>query len=47
MQRVNETYACETPTLLNKLLKAELGFPGLVYADVSGQKTVSFSSLSS
>ncbi|KAE9397359.1 glycoside hydrolase [Gymnopus androsaceus JB14] len=39
MNRLNETYACETATLLNKMLKSEMGFPGLVYADVSAQRT--------
>lgn len=39
MNRVNETYACENNALLTGLLKAELGFLGLVYADVGGQRT--------
>ncbi|KAI0478978.1 glycoside hydrolase superfamily [Xylariaceae sp. FL0804] len=39
MNRVNGTYSCESQDLLAKYLKAELGFPGYVSADVSGQKT--------
>ncbi len=38
MNRVNETYACENNALLTGLLKEELGFPGLVYADAGAQK---------
>ncbi|KAK8157856.1 putative beta-glucosidase D [Phyllosticta citrichinensis] len=40
LNRVNETYACESQDLLGGLLKEELGFPGLVLGDVGGQKTV-------
>lgn len=39
MNRVNGTYSCESQDLLAKYLKVELGFPGLVNADVSAQKT--------
>ncbi|KAL4922019.1 glycoside hydrolase superfamily [Aspergillus aurantiobrunneus] len=39
MNRVNGTYACEHESSLTGMLKAELGFPGLVLADVGGQKT--------
>ncbi|KAL1638696.1 hypothetical protein SLS58_008728 [Diplodia intermedia] len=39
MNRVNGTYSCESQELLAYYLKTELGFPGLVYADVGGQKT--------
>lgn len=42
MNRVNETYACENNALLTGLLKAELGFLGLVYADVGGQRVFFF-----
>jgi beta-glucosidase len=37
MNRVNESYACENAQLLNKYLKTEIGFPGIVIADVSGK----------
>ncbi|GLA04723.1 hypothetical protein AnigIFM60653_004782 [Aspergillus niger] len=39
MNRVNGTYACEHPNLLNNLLKTELAFPGFVTPDTSGQHT--------
>ncbi|PYH73536.1 beta-glucosidase [Aspergillus vadensis CBS 113365] len=39
MNRVNGTYACETPNLLNNILKTELAFPGFVTPDTSGQHT--------
>lgn len=39
MNRVNGTYACENQDILAKYLKVELGFPGIVHADVGGQKT--------
>ncbi|OJD29404.1 beta-glucosidase d [Diplodia corticola] len=39
MNRVNGTFSCENQELLAYYLKTELGFPGLVYADVGGQKT--------
>lgn len=39
MNMVNGTYACENQDILAKYLKAELGFPGIVHADVGGQKT--------
>ncbi|KAL3477746.1 glycoside hydrolase superfamily [Aspergillus californicus] len=39
MNQVNGTYACEAENSLTGMLKAELGFPGLVLADVGGQKT--------
>ncbi|KII94877.1 glycoside hydrolase family 3 protein [Plicaturopsis crispa FD-325 SS-3] len=39
MSQVNSSYSCESSLLLNELLKTELGFPGMVYPDVSGQHT--------
>ncbi|KAF9875440.1 hypothetical protein CkaCkLH20_07260 [Colletotrichum karsti] len=39
MNKVNGTYSCESQSLLAKYLKVELGFPGIVHADVSAQKT--------
>lgn len=39
MPMVNGTYSCENQDLVAGYLKSELGFPGLVYPDVSGQKT--------
>ncbi|KAG4421590.1 hypothetical protein IFR04_005317 [Cadophora malorum] len=39
MTKVNGTLSCENEGLLQSLLKTELGFPGLVYADVGGQST--------
>ncbi|KAJ0118882.1 beta-glucosidase d [Diaporthe amygdali] len=39
MNKVNGTYSCESQDLLAKYLKTELGFPGIVHADVSAQKT--------
>ncbi|KAK0647571.1 putative beta-glucosidase D [Lasiodiplodia hormozganensis] len=39
MNRVNGTFSCENQELLAYYLKTELGFPGLVYGDVGGQKT--------
>lgn len=39
MNRVNSTYACESQDLLGKYLKVELGFPGIVHADVGAQRT--------
>ncbi|KZL68287.1 beta-glucosidase D, partial [Colletotrichum tofieldiae] len=39
MNKVNGTYSCESQDLLAKYLKVELGFPGLVSADVSAQQT--------
>lgn len=39
MTLVNNTASCENSDLLNGLLKTELGFPGMVYPDVNGQKT--------
>ncbi|PSK43996.1 Beta-glucosidase 1 [Elsinoe australis] len=38
MTEVNNTVSCENQSLLMDLLKTELGFPGLVYPDVNGQK---------
>jgi beta-glucosidase len=40
MNRVNGTYACESQGLLGDILKVELGFPGIVHADASAQKSV-------
>lgn len=39
MNRVNGTFSCESEDLLSGYLKTELGFPGLVFGDVGGQKT--------
>jgi beta-glucosidase len=39
MTKVNGTLSCENEDLLQTLLKTELGFPGLVFADVDGQST--------
>ncbi|KAL4795290.1 glycosyl hydrolase family 3 N terminal domain-containing protein [Aspergillus venezuelensis] len=39
MNRVNQTFACENPELINKVLKTELAFPGFVTPDTSGQHT--------
>jgi beta-glucosidase len=39
MNKVNWTYSCESQDLLARYLKVELGFPGIVHADVSAQKT--------
>ena len=39
MNRVNGSQSCENSELLNKFLKTELGFPGLVYPDQGGQTT--------
>ncbi|KAH9892098.1 glycoside hydrolase superfamily [Xylariomycetidae sp. FL2044] len=39
MNRVNGEYSCESQDLLGKYLKVELGFPGIVHADVGGQHT--------
>jgi len=39
MTKVNGTLSCENEDLLQSLLKTELGFPGLVFADVNGQST--------
>lgn len=39
MTKVNGTLSCENESLIQKLLKTELGFPGLVYPDVNGQAT--------
>lgn len=39
MTKVNGTLSCENADLLQKYLKTELGFPGLVFPDVDGQST--------
>ncbi|KAF6834861.1 beta-glucosidase d [Colletotrichum musicola] len=39
MNKVNGTYSCENQDLLAKYLKVELGFPGIVHADVGAQQT--------
>ncbi|RDW91027.1 beta-glucosidase D [Coleophoma crateriformis] len=39
MNKVNGTASCENDDLLMGLLKTELGFPGMVVPDVSGQST--------
>ncbi|KAH8878932.1 beta-glucosidase D [Thozetella sp. PMI_491] len=39
MNAVNGTYSCENKPLLTGLLKGELGFPGFVVPDISGQRT--------
>lgn len=39
MTKVNGTLSCENEPLLQHYLKKELGFPGLVFADVGAQRT--------
>jgi beta-glucosidase len=39
MNKVNGTLSCENSAILQKLLKTELAFPGMVYPDVNGQST--------
>ncbi|EKD17082.1 beta-glucosidase D [Drepanopeziza brunnea f. sp. 'multigermtubi' MB_m1] len=39
MNSVNGSHACENQVLLGKYLKVELGMPGIVHADVGGQRT--------
>lgn len=39
MNRVNDTLSCENNNLLSNVLKTEIGFPGLVFPDVSSQET--------
>lgn len=39
MNRVNDTLSCENENLLSNILKTEMGFPGLVFPDVSSQNT--------
>lgn len=39
MTKVNGTLSCENENLIMNLLKTELGFPGMVLPDVSGQST--------
>ncbi|TVY49746.1 putative beta-glucosidase D [Lachnellula occidentalis] len=39
MSRVNGSAACENSPLLNKILKTELGFAGVVFPDAGGQLT--------
>ncbi|KAI9737546.1 MAG: hypothetical protein M1834_009701 [Cirrosporium novae-zelandiae] len=39
MTKVNGTDSCENNDLLNSILKTELGFPGMVYADFNAQKS--------
>lgn len=39
MTAVNGSYSCESWPLLTGLLKAELGFPGFVVPDITGQRT--------
>ncbi|ODV93516.1 hypothetical protein PACTADRAFT_5293 [Pachysolen tannophilus NRRL Y-2460] len=43
--RVNNSYACENPALLNGLLKDELGFQGFVMSDWGAQHTGVYSCL--
>jgi beta-glucosidase len=38
MTRVNNTLSCESSSLLMKLLKTELGFPGFVFPDINAQQ---------
>lgn len=39
MARINDTLSCENNKLLSGILKSEMGFPGLVFPDVSSQTT--------
>ncbi|KAJ5646412.1 beta-glucosidase D [Penicillium lividum] len=39
MSKVNGSQACESSYLINKVLKKELGFPGMVFPDASAQIT--------
>ncbi|KAF7515323.1 hypothetical protein PCG10_003392 [Penicillium crustosum] len=39
MNRINGTLSCENEVALSKLLKSELGFPGVVVPDVGSQET--------
>ncbi|TVY17599.1 putative beta-glucosidase D [Lachnellula arida] len=39
MTRVNGSQACENSALLNKILKTDLGFPGMVFPDADAQIT--------
>lgn len=39
MNKVNSSASCESESLLQYYLKTEIGFPGYVNADVSGQST--------
>ncbi|KAJ5770371.1 uncharacterized protein N7511_002422 [Penicillium nucicola] len=43
--KVNETWACESDAILNKLMKTELGFPGYVVSDWNAQHTTANSAL--
>ncbi|KAE8135126.1 putative beta-glucosidase D [Aspergillus pseudotamarii] len=45
MTKVNGTLACENSDLLMKTLKTELGFPGMVWPDMNGQKSAKESAL--
>lgn len=39
MNKVNGSHSCENENLLQQKLETELGFPGFVFPDVSGQHT--------
>ncbi|KAJ5780789.1 CAZyme family GH3 [Penicillium paradoxum] len=43
--KLNQTWACESDDLLNKLLKDELGFPGYIMSDWNAQHTNANSAL--
>ncbi|KAL4881825.1 glycosyl hydrolase family 3 N terminal domain-containing protein [Aspergillus karnatakaensis] len=45
MTKVNGTMSCENHDLLMKMLKTELGFPGMVWPDMNGQSTAQGSAL--
>ncbi|KAL4866514.1 hypothetical protein BDV12DRAFT_210438 [Aspergillus spectabilis] len=45
MTKVNGTLSCENSDLLMKMLKTELGFPGMVWPDMNGQSTAEGSAL--
>lgn len=45
MTKVNGTMACENSDLLMKMLKTELGFPGMVWPDMNGQNSAKGSAL--
>ncbi|KAI9374618.1 putative beta-glucosidase D [Aspergillus egyptiacus] len=45
MTKVNGSMSCENSDLLMKMLKTELGFPGMVWPDMNGQSTAAGSAI--